>query len=557
MENLQEQIQQAKALERAQKNEAALDIFLSLSQKPGPHAEDPAFWLQLGNVGRRTDKPAVAAEAYPRAIDLLERADHRNSAFAVARRLARTAPDSADVHLRLAALAASLGYAREARDASLRAAELGGNGQSDAAVECLRAAWALLQRDGLNQDAEQVRTRIMALRPGADPLEDASLEEQARAAPSPDDLKVVDGVESLSAAAPEPGLQSTPLPDVDADGGIDRLEGLEPTHAGHGWDAGSGDEDVSGYREVGAELPGHPDLPLLSGEPEESAAEGAAEDDLPFLDTGADSRSGASKAASSERVEPPAAEPEVGEPAAAEPEAPPPRTAEPAPAAAPAAPAEPTSPAKGREPADGRPASKPEHAPTSTTRNEPEPGGDYVDLGALVMSDDEAEEEDGTRFQMDAAQHPSGDEDKDFAEILGMFRQKVSQSIHPQDSSSHYDLGLAFKEMGLYDDAIGQLQLALSGGANPVATLEVLGECFIQKGEDSLAARVLGRAVRIPDASESDLLGVLYWLGRTQEVLESPAEARGYYERVIAVDIGFRDAAARLNALRGGSAPSR
>jgi tetratricopeptide (TPR) repeat protein len=178
-----------------------------------------------------------------------------------------------------------------------------------------------------------------------------------------------------------------------------------------------------------------------------------------------------------------------------------------------------------------------------------------VDLGALVMSDED-EQEDGTRFQMDAAQHPSGDEDRDFAEILGMFRQKVSENIHPQDSSSHYDLGLAFKEMGLFDDAIAQLQHALRAGSNPVATLEVLGECFIEKGEHSLAVRVLSRAVRIPEAAESDLVGVLYWLGRTEEVLERPDEARGFYERVIAVDIGFRDAAERLESLRGGSASS-
>lgn len=177
------------------------------------------------------------------------------------------------------------------------------------------------------------------------------------------------------------------------------------------------------------------------------------------------------------------------------------------------------------------------------------PPADYVDLGALILSDEP--EPDATRFQVDAEQ-PSGDEQQDFEEILSLFRQKVAESIDPKDAASHYDLGLAFKEMGLLDDAIAQLQRALRGGANPLATLEVLGECFLEKGENALAARVLDRATRLHNAAEADLVGVYYWLGCSQQSLGELAQARGCFERVIAVDIGFRDAAARLQALRAG-----
>jgi tetratricopeptide (TPR) repeat protein len=131
-----------------------------------------------------------------------------------------------------------------------------------------------------------------------------------------------------------------------------------------------------------------------------------------------------------------------------------------------------------------------------------------------------------------------------------VFRQKVNENIGADDPSSHYDLGVAFMEMGLVDEAIAEFQVALRGGANPLATLEMLGSCFVEKGQHAVAARVLDRALRIPGASEAEVVGVAYQLGRCQEALGNAAAAREMYERVLAFDIRFRDAASRLESLR-------
>lgn len=181
----------------------------------------------------------------------------------------------------------------------------------------------------------------------------------------------------------------------------------------------------------------------------------------------------------------------------------------------------------------------------------PAPPADYVDLGALIL--DEADAEPTTRFVVDA-EEPTGNEDEDFAKMLSHFRQKVSENIATEDSASHYDLGVAFKEMGLLDEAIAQFQVALRGGAHPLATLEILGECFIEKGQLTLATRVLERAMQLPGASEADLLGVHYLLSRCDEAQGRAGRAQELLERVLAVDIGFRDGAARLRALRARSA---
>lgn len=179
-----------------------------------------------------------------------------------------------------------------------------------------------------------------------------------------------------------------------------------------------------------------------------------------------------------------------------------------------------------------------------------QPGADYVDLGALIM-DDERAGEGSTRFVVEEKE-PSGDEDKDFAEMLAHFRQKVAENIEVEDSASHYDLGVAFMEMGLVDEAIAQFQVALRGGANPLATLELLGQCFVDKAQYAVAGRVLDRALRLPGVADGDLVGVLYLLGRLEEETGKPESAMEYYERVVSVDIRFRDTAQRIERLRRG-----
>lgn len=195
-----------------------------------------------------------------------------------------------------------------------------------------------------------------------------------------------------------------------------------------------------------------------------------------------------------------------------------------------------------------QPAAAPPPPPAAPAKPQP-PAGDWVDLGALIMDDERGEGEPSTRFVVEEKE-PSGDEDKDFAEMLSHFRQKVAENIDVEDNASHYDLGVAFMEMGLVDEAIAEFQVALRGGANPLATLELLGQCFVDKGQYAVAGRVLDRALKLPGVAEADIIGVLYLLGRVEEGTDRPESALELYERVVSVDIRFRDTAQRIERLR-------
>ncbi|HEX6308886.1 MAG TPA: tetratricopeptide repeat protein [Longimicrobiales bacterium] len=173
------------------------------------------------------------------------------------------------------------------------------------------------------------------------------------------------------------------------------------------------------------------------------------------------------------------------------------------------------------------------------------PPSGFIDLGALI-SDDEREKT--TRFRVQETA-PTGDEDRDFAELLSQFKSKVQEHLPPEDAAAHYDLGLAFKEMGLIDEAIGEFQIALRAGDMRLKVCEELGQCFLAKEQYNIAEKVLSRALQMKFNDELELLGVYYHLGRAYEALGQRDQARDAYERVLGMDINFEDVTARLARL--------
>ncbi|MDX1492509.1 MAG: tetratricopeptide repeat protein [Longimicrobiales bacterium] len=271
----------------------------------------------------------------------------------------------------------------------------------------------------------------------------------------------------------------------------------------------------------------------------------------------------------------PAPEPEVMDvtptpatpPPTAEAPAPPAETPAP-PAEAPAPPAEtpappaetpaapPQTPADAPAPQEEAPA-QPEAPAASTPAQEPEPqeaappsgGGDgqYVDLGAMILGG--SSDEKSTRFTV-AYEEPSGDEEADFAKMLSQFKEKVSENLDSSDVRAHYDLGTAYKEMGLLDEAITSFQAALRASANHLPTYEMMGQTFIEMGQPEAAVRSLERALTTADTVEDELVGIYYYLGRAYEELDNKGSAVDYYDRVFALDINFADVTERLRELR-------
>jgi len=197
-------------------------------------------------------------------------------------------------------------------------------------------------------------------------------------------------------------------------------------------------------------------------------------------------------------------------------------------------------------PAETAPAAAP--PPPAPAAAAPPARGDYVDLGAMLLDDDEFSVPKDTRMRI-GDEEPSGDEQKDFQQMLSAFKKGIEANVGEEDFQSHYDLGVAYKEMGLLDEAIAEFQKALRAPEGKLKGSEALGMCFFEKGQFAVAETIMRRGLDIPAHDDAERIGLLYWLGRTYEEEHKRPEALQAYNRVFAVDINFSDIGERVRSL--------
>jgi tetratricopeptide (TPR) repeat protein len=176
-------------------------------------------------------------------------------------------------------------------------------------------------------------------------------------------------------------------------------------------------------------------------------------------------------------------------------------------------------------------------------------GADFVDFASMVLEEKAPLD---TRMRVDRRDPQGDDEQREFQEILEQFKRGIDQNIESDDYQSHYDLGVAFKEMGLLDEAIAEFQKALRSPDGRLRTSEALGICFYDKSQYAISETVLRRAAETVDGGDEAKIGLLYWLGRAAEAQGKTTDAMSAYERALAVDIRFMDLSARMHRLTGG-----
>lgn len=114
------------------------------------------------------------------------------------------------------------------------------------------------------------------------------------------------------------------------------------------------------------------------------------------------------------------------------------------------------------------------------------------------------------------------------------------------DSQSQFDLGAAFYEMGLFDEAINVLRQAAEDPARQIASLTLQGACLREKGELQLAANALQALLALPTLTVEDTCALKYELALTCTAQGNEDQARHYLEEISVLNPAFRDVEARL-----------
>jgi len=137
----------------------------------------------------------------------------------------------------------------------------------------------------------------------------------------------------------------------------------------------------------------------------------------------------------------------------------------------------------------------------------------------------------------------------DVLEVIADFRDATREILDLDDHQAHYDLGTTYLEMELFDEAAAEFEIASRGTSFALPSQEMLGYCFLRKGQIHLAVRELEKALTLPGYSELDRLGIYYNLGIACGVTDRESDAIEYFQRILEIDPNFRDTRSRLERL--------
>lgn len=140
-------------------------------------------------------------------------------------------------------------------------------------------------------------------------------------------------------------------------------------------------------------------------------------------------------------------------------------------------------------------------------------------------------------------------------EIFRDFKKGVEQQLSPEDYETHYNLGIAYKEMGLTDEAIGEFQLAAKDPLHAVECCAMLGLCFLEKGLPQLAVKWYRKGLDTIGIKDDDRLGLQYALAGVLEQIGDNEGAYRTYLEIFSANASYRDVPARIKELRPIVAP--
>ena len=126
------------------------------------------------------------------------------------------------------------------------------------------------------------------------------------------------------------------------------------------------------------------------------------------------------------------------------------------------------------------------------------------------------------------------------------FREKIDQEVSGDDFKTRYDLAIAYKEMGLVDEAISEFEYLTRDASRFVECCAMLGLCYRQKGLPAQAERWYLAAIQAQDPDADRNLALRFELAETYLELGDFERAREGFRRVADVDGSYRNVAARL-----------
>jgi tetratricopeptide (TPR) repeat protein len=195
---------------------------------------------------------------------------------------------------------------------------------------------------------------------------------------------------------------------------------------------------------------------------------------------------------------------------------------------------------------------------------EPQPADSFDEM--MIDLDEELVESTGEKTvapevvaavsQETAVAEPSSPVHGGLEDVFEEFKVGMEDDSDRGDFETHYNLGIAFKEMGLFEEAIGEFQKALRIHAQDIATEEfleccnMLGLCFVENGLPQVAIKWFTKGLSSPGHHEETYQALRYDLGCAHEMAGNTKAALDTFLDVYGVNINYRDVSEKIENLK-------
>ncbi|MCB9396463.1 MAG: tetratricopeptide repeat protein [Acidobacteria bacterium] len=190
--------------------------------------------------------------------------------------------------------------------------------------------------------------------------------------------------------------------------------------------------------------------------------------------------------------------------------------------------------------------SAPQPSPSSSTASGnlfESDGTGFFDLAAELQ--DEIFDEDISEVTDNASQ----EEIQSVDELFEEFKKGVAEQIDDEDYETHYDLGIAYKEMGLVEESIKEFEKAMGDNSRFMECTAMIGACLIELGRSEEAVSHYERALTSPNLKPEDRLAITYECGLANEGLGELDRALELFRSIQNENPKYRDVESRIAAL--------
>ena len=143
-----------------------------------------------------------------------------------------------------------------------------------------------------------------------------------------------------------------------------------------------------------------------------------------------------------------------------------------------------------------------------------------------------------------------------FADLMDEVNSLTDQQLAQEEFETNFNTGIAYREMGLVDDAIQAFQAAVKN-LDPaklprefVQCCGMLSTCFVEKGMPRSALRWCQSGLAVPHISPHEAMALRYDLGAAHALIGEPERALECFLLVFDLDPSYRDVAQRIDDLK-------